>query len=66
MRKISDEEKKRRGTYRRTADKRSWAGRAQHARKIRDDGRLTEAQKALLAAMPADLVTEAKDCYELY
>lgn len=64
MRRILDEEKKRRGTYRRTADKRSWAGRTQHARKFHDDGRLTDAQKNLLTVLPADLVTEAKDCYE--
>jgi hypothetical protein len=64
MRKISDEEKKRRGTHRRLADKRSWAGRAQRARQFRSDAEVSPEQQTLLAAMPADLEGEAKDCYE--
>ncbi len=64
MRKISDEAKRQRGTYRKTADKRSWAGRAQRAPGLDRSPQLSHEQQALLAAIPQDLHGEAKDCYE--
>lgn len=64
MRKIPDEAKRQRGTYRKTADKRSWAGRAQRAPRLDRSAQLSQEQQGLLVAIPEDLQGEAKDCYE--
>jgi hypothetical protein len=64
MRKIPDEAKRQRGTYRKTADKRSWAGRVQRAPRSDRSPQLSQEQQALLVAIPEDLQGEAKDCYE--